>query len=64
MKPNEVRSLLKAWMKEHAKDATDVASMTGVSIKTVERFVGGKTVPIPVVLEAFSRLVQPAPAGV
>lgn len=63
MKPTEVRSLLKAWMKEHGKNATDVASLTGVSPKTVERFVEGETVPRPLQLEAFTKLVQPAPAG-
>lgn len=50
-------------MKEHGKNATDVASLTGVSPKTVERFVEGETVPRPLQLEAFTKLVQPAPAG-
>lgn len=63
MKTSELRSLLKTWMKEHQKTATDVASMTGVSVRTVERFVDGETHPLPLVLKALRELVAPAAAA-
>jgi len=49
---------LKKWMKETGKRPVDIASATGMSIKTVERFLAGKTDPRPSIVELLRRLIE------
>lgn len=58
MKPNE----LKKWMDRYNKTAGDVAYLTHVSIKTVERFLAGETEPRRIIMEALEKLIQDKPA--
>lgn len=53
MKPSE----LKKWMAAKGKSAIDVASLTHVSLRTVQRFLSGETDASPLVAEKFQRLV-------
>lgn len=53
---------LKEWMKANSKTTVDVASITKVSPKTVDRYLDGETVR-PVVEAAFERLVTESPRG-
>lgn len=52
---------LKRWMDKNGKTAVDVASMSKVSLQTVDRFLKGSSVR-PVVLAAFERLVRESSA--
>ncbi len=58
MKPKDIKTALKKWMVENDKKAVDVASMSHVSIKTIDRVLDGST-PSPLVCEAIVRLIQP-----
>lgn len=56
---NIKRSELKKWMEQNEKTATDVAAMTHVSLKTIERFLKGETDGSRLVQDAFERLMAP-----
>lgn len=57
VKPSE----LKKWMDKNEKSTVDVASLTHVSEKTVQRFLKGEVETQPIVLEAFKRLLTTPP---
>jgi hypothetical protein len=55
---------LKKWMAAHDKSATDVASLTGVALTTVQRFLSEEIrSPHRLTMEAFETLVSAEPVS-
>lgn len=58
MSPSELLRELKRWMLENDKHPVDVASQSGASIRTIERFLSGHTNPHPLTLWAIKTLIE------
>ena len=55
---------LRKWMDKNGKKAIDVAFLSHVSIRTVERFLAGDTrEPHRTVMEAFQRMIDEIDRG-